>query len=75
MAFFRIRYELEGYMTIKEASEKWEIGTRRINALCLQGRIEGAQKFGNAWAIPVLAHKPEDNRVRSGRYIKRSNRK
>ena len=43
---------LEGYIQIKEAAKKWEIGERRINELCLNGRIEGAVKFGNTWAIP-----------------------
>ena len=30
------------YITIQQASEKWEIGIRRINTLCNEGRIEGA---------------------------------
>jgi hypothetical protein len=38
--------------------------------LCLEGRIEGAEKFGNVWAIPDDAEKPKDERVKSGRYIK-----
>ena len=59
-----------GYIQIKEAAKKWEIGERRINELCLNGRIEGAVKFGNTWAIPEEAQKPKDARIRSGRYIK-----
>ena len=43
---------MDGYIQIKEAAKKWEIGERRINDLCLNGRIEGAVKFGNTWAIP-----------------------
>lgn len=46
---------MEEYLTIKEFSKKWGIGERRINALCKEGRISGAQKFGNTWAIPVDA--------------------
>ena len=65
---------MEGYMTLKEASEKWGIGDRRINSLCLQGRIAGASKFGREWAIPIDAEKPVDARIKSGRYIK-SNQK
>lgn len=38
---------MNGYMTIKDASEKWNIGLRRINTLCNEGRIEGASKVGN----------------------------
>lgn len=59
-----------GYMKIKEAAEKWGIGDKRINVLCLQGRIEGAVKFGNTWAIPADAEKPKDERVKSGKYVK-----
>ena len=61
---------MEGYMTIKEASEKWGIGHRRINTLCNEGRIEGASKIANVWVIPVDAEKPRDERIKSGRYIK-----
>ncbi len=61
---------MEGYMTIKEASEKWGIGLRRINTLCNEGRIEGASKIANVWVIPVDAEKPRDERIKSGRYIK-----
>ena len=59
-----------GYMKIFEASEKWGIGERRINTLCLEGRIEGAVKFGTTWAIPCDAEKPKDERIKSGKYIK-----
>lgn len=58
------------YITIQQASEKWEIGIRRINTLCNEGRIEGAMKFGNTWAIPVDAEKPKDERIKSGKYVK-----
>ena len=62
---------MEGYMTLKEAAEKWGIGDRRINTLCLEGRIEGASKIGNLWVIPVDTPKPDDNRIQSGKYIKK----
>lgn len=61
---------MKGYLTIAEVSEKWGIKPRRINTLCLEGRIEGAVKFGNTWAIPEDAEKPKDERIKSGRYIK-----
>ena len=61
---------MDGYMQIKEAAKKWEIGERRINELCLNGRINGAVKFGNTWAIPVDSEKPSDARIKSGKYIK-----
>ena len=59
---------IEGYMNIKEASDRWGISTRRIQILCSDGRIEGASKLGREWAIPVDAEKPADNRITSGLY-------
>jgi hypothetical protein len=54
---------MEGYMTIKQAAEKWDVTPRRIQFLCSKGRIKGATKFGRDWAIPVDAKKPEDKRI------------
>lgn len=59
-----------GYMKISDVAEKWGIGERRINTLYLEGRIEGAMKFGTTWAIPADAKKPKDERIKSGKYIK-----
>ena len=61
---------MNNYVKISEIAEKWGIKERRVNALCLEGRIDGAVKFGNTWAIPAEAKKPEDKRIRSGKYIK-----
>lgn len=62
---------MEGYMSVKDASQKWGIGIRRIYTLCEQGRIEGVTRFLNIWMIPVNAEKPADARIKSGRYIKK----
>lgn len=59
---------INGYMSIKEASEKWNISTRRIQVLCATERIDGASKLGREWAIPFEAQKPADKRVHSGQY-------
>ncbi len=64
---------MKGYIKISEASEKWKIGPRRIVTLCNQGRVKGAVKFGNTWAIPDNTAKPEDKRIKSGKYIKSNN--
>lgn len=61
---------MNGYLKISEISKKWGIKERRINTLCLEGRIEGAIKFGNTWAIPEDAEKPKDERIKSGKYKK-----
>lgn len=63
---------MTGYMKIAEAAKKWDLSERRVNALCLQGRIPNAVKFGTTWAIPEEAEKPKDNRITSGKYIKRT---
>lgn len=51
------------YMSVAEASEKWQISDRRIRVFCAEGRIEGAIKFGRNWSIPYEAMKPIDARV------------
>lgn len=35
---------------------------RRVQVLCNEGRIDGAQRVGNVWTIPENAEKPEDAR-------------
>lgn len=62
---------MNGYLKIREVAEKWGISERRINALCLEGRLDGAIKFGNTWAIPEDLEKPDDARIKSGKYVKR----
>lgn len=52
------------YMTAREASEKWGITQRRAQVLCAQGKIPGAVRFGNNWAIPKDAVKPKDGRCK-----------
>lgn len=50
------------YLSVKETAQKWNVSVRRIQALCKQGRIEGAMKVGNAYIIPNSSEKPEDKR-------------
>ena len=61
---------MNGYIKVSDASENWGIGVRRLDGLCNQGRVDGAIKFGNTWAIPEDAEKPKDERIKSGKYIK-----
>ena len=53
---------MERYMTVAEAAERWDVSVRLVQQYCLSGRIEGAAKFGGAWAIPQKAEKPTDPR-------------
>lgn len=59
------------YLSIKQTSEKWGISVRRIQTLCSNGRISGAKKIGYSWIIPLDAEKPKDERIKSGKYIKK----
>lgn len=65
---------MQGYLTLREVSEKWNLSTRRINTLCVEGRINGASKIGNMWVIPDDAEKPHDERIKTGKYIKENRR-
>ena len=59
---------IEGYVTVKDMSERWGITPRTVQILCSEGKIEGVTRFGNAWAIPINAEKPTDGRVTTGEY-------
>ena len=58
------------YMSINQAAQEWGITPRRVQVLCNQNRIAGACRIGNMWAIPKDAQKPEDARIKSGKYVK-----
>ena len=58
------------YLSTTQAAELWGISARRVALLCEQERIEGVQKSGSRWIIPENAKKPEDARIKSGKYIK-----
>lgn len=49
---------MEGYMTTTEAAEKWKICIRQVQNLCRNNRIEGVQRVGTNYLIPVKASKP-----------------
>lgn len=49
------------YITLKEASQKWNVTPRQINYLCTSGRIPGAVKMATIWLIPKNAEKPVDS--------------
>ena len=55
------------YLKIDEAAKNWDIGIRRVQILCAEGKIEGATRFGRSWMIPKDAVKPIDGRTRAGR--------
>jgi len=50
------------YLSVKQAAENWGMSPRRVQVLCNENRIEGAQRVGNSWMIPETSQKPEDAR-------------
>lgn len=59
---------IEGFSTVKDIAEKWGVTPRTVQTLCAEGKVDGATKFGDVWAIPVDAEKPADGRVTTGEY-------
>lgn len=59
------------YLSITQTSKKWGLSKRRIQVLCQDGRLPGAMKVGSYWVIPIDAEKPKDERIKSGKYIKK----
>jgi len=58
------------FMTAKEASEKWGITIRRVQALCDRGQVPSAVKLGNMWVIPKNTPKPLDGRTKEAKQQK-----
>ena len=62
-----------GYVQAEEIARRWDISMRQVQTLCKDGRIEGAVKFGNTWAIPENAAKPtRTSQLKPGRKPKSS---
>ena len=52
------------FISVKEASQLWDISERWVQKLCEENRIDGVQRFGRSWMIPKDAKKPYDLRQR-----------
>lgn len=59
---------IEGYVTVNDMAERWNLNPRTVQTMCAEGKIEGVTRFGNAWAISSDAKKPTDNRAVTGKY-------
>jgi excisionase family DNA binding protein len=59
---------MEGFLSVQQVAENWNISTRRVQKMCSDGRIPGVEKFGKSWVIPENAERPADGRVTSGKY-------
>ena len=51
---------MKGFLSIKEAAEKWGMSKRGVNQYALDGRIPGYERFGNIWVIPEDAKSRRD---------------
>ena len=45
-------------ITVKQAAEKWGVTPRRVQALCKEGKIKGAQRWERTWMVPAHAVLP-----------------
>lgn len=50
------------YISVNDAATKFNISKRRVQILCEQGRISGANMVSGVWLIPSTAPKPLDGR-------------
>ena len=46
------------YISVYEASKKWNISERSVRNYCAEGRVSGAILVGKTWMIPDNAEKP-----------------
>lgn len=57
----------QDYIKIEEVAQLWNVTPRRVQALCAEGKVEGAIRFGRDWMIPKNTQKPIDGRTKAGR--------
>ena len=55
----------------QEYADMYGKSVEQIKVFCRKGRISGAIKLGRDWLIPSDAPYPADNRVKSGRYLRK----
>lgn len=56
------------YISVKQASAKWNISERSVRGYCAEGKIEGVVLVGKTWGIPENAEKPgRKKRAQSGK--------
>jgi len=65
---------MNGFIQSNEIAQRWGLSPRQVQRLCIDGRIKGAIKFGNTWAIPEDAPKPtRTGKLKPGRKPKIKN--
>jgi hypothetical protein len=62
---------MNGYISVREAAERWGVTARQVQRMCVEKRIPGVTRFTNAWAIPEDAEKPtRTGKAKPGRKTK-----
>ena len=62
------------YIKAEVAAKKWNMSLRRVQDLCKEGKVFGAQKFGTNWMIPETATRPLDGRRKDTKQIETATR-
>lgn len=55
---------MNGYITVQEASQKWNVTERQVQLWCKAGRIPRATMLSRIWIIPEHAERPVLRRKR-----------
>ncbi len=55
------------YLSVSQTAEKWGISTRRIQILCGEGRIPGAMRIDEFWAIQMMLQNQQTRESRTER--------
>ena len=53
------------WITPLQASEKWGITERQVQAMCKSGKIAGALRLSKVWLIPKDTQRPLDGRTKA----------
>jgi hypothetical protein len=53
------------FITVQEAAEKWGVTPRQVQILCKEGRIAGVARMSRIWIIPRDAKKPTGDKRRN----------
>jgi hypothetical protein len=53
---------MNGYITVQEAADKWEITERQVQLWCKAQKIPGATMLSRIWIIPENAERPTKKR-------------
>lgn len=64
---------MQGYVSVQQLAEKWQVTPASVYSMCKAGKIDGAYKSKGHWYVPYNSTRPADSRLRSGKYKKGGN--